>query len=219
MSRLGNFLASSVGKKIVLGLTGLLLVGFLVEHLLGNLKLVEDPSGEGFDEYVTFLRGFGPLLLVAEVGLALLFLAHVYLALRLTLENVQARSRGYRVRARRGGSTVASLSMFYTGALLLAYLVKHLLDFRFDSGFLEDPSGAVRTTLSRAGPASIYLLASIVVGVHLSHGFQSALQSLGVSHRAWNSALIRIGRVVAFLLAAGFATIPAYFLFSGGESS
>src|SRR5262245_54534333 len=112
MSRLGNALASSVGKKLVMGLTGFLLLGFLVEHLHGNLKLIEDPSGKAFNEYVAFLQSFGPLLLVAEIGLALLFLAHVYLAFRLTLENMQARRQGYVVRARRGGSTAGSLTMF-----------------------------------------------------------------------------------------------------------
>jgi succinate dehydrogenase / fumarate reductase cytochrome b subunit len=213
MRRLGNALASSVGKKVVMGATGLLLVGFLVEHLHGNLKLLEDPSGEAFDAYVEFLQGFGPLLTVAELGLALLFLAHAYLALRLTLENLRARERGYVVRARRGGSTAGSLTMFYTGTLILGYLLKHLYDFRFDARFFEDPDALVKSTLSQPGHAAVYLVAALVVGLHLSHGFRSAFQSLGVNHPTWNPVLQKLGLLLALAFALGFAAFPVYFLF------
>ena len=218
MSSIGNALASSVGKKIVMGLTGLLLVGFLVEHLHGNLKLIEDPSGQAFGDYVAMMKSFGPLLTVAEIGLALLFLCHVYLALRLTLENMQARRTRYAVRTTRGAATLGSLSMFYSGALILGYLVKHLVDFRFDERFFADPQGEVRATLSQPGNAAVYALAALVVGVHLSHGFRSALQSLGVNHPAWNKALERTGKAVAVILALGFLSIPLYFLFTGDGS-
>lgn len=213
MSWFGKALASSVGKKIVMGLTGLMLVGFLVEHLHGNLKLIEDPSGASFDEYVRFLKGFGPLLVLAEVGLALLFLAHVYLAFRLTLENLQARRQRYVVRNNRGASTAGSVSMFYTGAIILGYLLKHLLDFRFDARFFDSPHDAVQAKLSQPGHAVIYLVAAIVLGVHLSHGFRSAFQSIGLSHPRWDPLLERLGKFVAFLFAVGFAAFPLYYLF------
>jgi succinate dehydrogenase / fumarate reductase cytochrome b subunit len=213
MSRLGNALASSIGKKVVMGLTGLLLTGFLVEHLHGNLKLIEDPSGQAFNEYVAFLQGFGPLLVVAELGLAALFLAHVYLALRLTSENWQARRQRYVVRARHGGSTAGSLTMFFSGALILGYLIKHLYDFRFDARFLDDPARSVANALSQSDHALVYVLIAPVLGLHLSHGFRSAFQSLGLNHPGWNLWLERLGKLVAFALAAGFAAIPLYFLF------
>jgi succinate dehydrogenase / fumarate reductase cytochrome b subunit len=219
MTRLGNALASSVGKKVLMGLTGLLLVGFLVEHLHGNLKLLEDPSGEAFDDYVAFLQGFGPLLTVAEVGLALLFLAHVYLAFRLTLENLQARRQRYVVRASRGASTPGSVTMFFTGALILGYLLKHLYDFRFDGRFFADPDARVKATLSQPGHAVVYLGAALVLGLHLSHGFRSALQSLGVNHPSWNPLLVLVGKVVAVLFAVGFAAFPIYFLFFWSDGS
>jgi succinate dehydrogenase / fumarate reductase cytochrome b subunit len=212
MSRLGNALASSVGKKVVMGLTGLLLVGFLLEHLHGNLKLLQDPSGDSFDAYVSFLQGFGPLLTLAELGVAALFLAHVYLAFRLTHENFQARERRYSVRQHRGSATLGSISMFYTGTLILAYLLKHLADFRFQSAFFADPDALVKKTLSQPGHAAVYLVAAIVVGVHLSHGFRSALQSLGINHPRWNTLLSVAGKVVALLFAVGFAAFPIYFL-------
>ncbi|MSR63212.1 MAG: succinate dehydrogenase cytochrome b subunit [Planctomycetes bacterium] len=213
MSRFGKALASSVGKKIVMGLSGLMLLGFLVEHLHGNLKLIEDPSGAAFDDYVGFLKSFGPLLVLAEIGLGLLFSAHVYLAFRLTLENIQARKQRYVVRNNRGASTVGSVSMFYTGAIILGYLLKHLIDFRLDPRFFDAPHAAVQAKLSQPGHAAVYLLAAIVLGIHLSHGFRSAFQSLGLSHPRWNPLLERLGKFVAFLFAVGFAAFPMYYLF------
>jgi len=212
MTRLGNFLASSVGKKLVMGLTGFLLVGFLLTHLKGNLTLIEDPSGEHFDEYVGFLQGFGPLLIAAEVALAALFLAHIYLALRLTQENWAARKQRYVVRSSRGASSAASISMFYSGALILAFLIKHLLDFRFAGDFLEAPSAKVFATLKSPGNAAVYVLAALTIGLHLSHGFRSAFQSLGVNHPSWNPLLDKAGKLLALLIALGFAAIPLYIL-------
>ena len=196
-----------------MALTGLLLVAFLVEHLHGNLKLLEDPSGESFDAYVSFLQGFGPLLTIAEIALALLFLAHAYLALRLTYENFQAREQRYSARQHRGAATFGSLSMFYTGALLLGYLLKHLYDFRFDARFFDDPDALVKATLCQPGHAVVYLGAAIVLGIHLSHGFRSAFQSLGASHPAWTPLIELTGKALAFLFAVGFAAFPIYFLF------
>lgn len=218
MRRLGDALASSVGKKVVMGLTGLLLVGFLVEHLHGNLKLYEGREEDAFREYVEFLQGFGPLLLIAEIGLALLFLAHIYLAFRLTLENLQARKQRYVVRSNRGASSFGSVSMFFTGALILGYLIKHLLDFRFDGQFFDDPYGVVSAKLSHPGHAVVYLVASIVVGIHLSHGFRSAFQSIGVNHPRWNPLLVWLGRILALAFAIGFASFPIYFLVKGDGS-
>lgn len=214
---LGNALASSVGRKIVLGATGLLLVGFLVEHLHGNLKLTPipglgDADGTKFDAYVHFLKGFGAGLYVAEAGLLLLFACHVVIALKLTMENREARGKAYVVRNDRGAKTVGSASMHITGALLLLYLVKHLIDFRFNAAFHEAPAEVVGETLAQPMHALVYIAASLVVGLHVSHGFRSAFQSLGVSHPRWNPLLEILGKVLAVLFAVGFAWIPVYYL-------
>jgi len=197
-----------------MGLTGLMLVGFLFVHLSGNLKLMPGfGSPEKFDSYVDFLWSFEGFLLLAELGLAALFLCHIYLAMRLTLENVQARRNRYKVRSDRGAKTFGSASMFATGALILLFLVKHLLDFRFDGEFHEAPAEAVIAKLSSPLHGTIYLLASAVVAVHLSHGIQSAFQSLGFRHPRWTPVVTVAGYGIAVLLGLGFASIPAYFLF------
>ncbi len=218
---LGNALASSVGRKLVLGATGFLLVGFLLEHLHGNLKLTPipglgDAEGEKFDTYVEFLKSFGAGLYLAEIGLLLLFVAHIVIALKLAMENREARKQGYVVRSDRGAKTVGSASMHVTGALLLLYLIKHLLDFRFDAGFHESPAAFVAETLSQPVQALIYIAVSVVIGIHLSHGFRSAFQSVGFSHPRWNPLLVVTGRALAAVIALGFAWIPIYFLFFHG---
>jgi succinate dehydrogenase / fumarate reductase cytochrome b subunit len=109
--------------------------------------------------------------------------------------------------------------MFYTGALILGYLLKHLYDFRFDRAFFDDPDALVKAKLTQPGHAAVYVVAALVLGVHLSHGFRSAFQSLGVSHPRWTPAIEILAGVVAFLFAAGFAAIPLYFLCLWSESS
>jgi len=214
---IGTTLSSSVGKKAVLGLTGLLLIGFLVEHLVGNLNLYLDSDGQAFNDYVEGLQSFGALLTVAEIGLALLFVCHIVIAIRITMENREARSQRYEVRGDRGAKTPASASMFITGALLLAYIIKHLLDFRF-GGFLEaeDPAAEVAARLTQIPHALVYVAGSIVVGVHLSHGMRSAFQSIGVSHPRLNPLLERAGIALAVLVALGFASFPVYYMFFYG---
>ncbi len=209
---IGETLSSSVGRKIVMGVTGLLLVGFLVEHLHGNLKLYEDTTGEKFADYVGFMQGLGPLLTLAELGLAALFVCHIAIALQLTLENRAARKQRYIVRNNRGAQTIGSVSMHVTGAALLLYLLKHLYDFRFDARFFEDPAGLVKSTLSTPAHGVFYVAGALVLGLHLSHGFRSAFQSLGISHPKWNSSLQKLGIVVALVFALGFASFPLYFL-------
>jgi succinate dehydrogenase / fumarate reductase cytochrome b subunit len=219
---IGNALASSVGKKLVLGATGLLLVGFLLEHLHGNLKLTPylgEPAGEAFDDYVAFLLGFGFYTKLAEVGLFALFACHVYLALRVTLENREARRQRYVVRNDRGAKTLGSASMFVTGALILAYLIKHLLDFRFAAEFHDAPYDTVAAKLSQPLHGLVYLAISLVVGLHVSHGFQSAFQSLGLNHPRWTPIVRAAGYGIAALFALGFASIPFYFLFFWSEGA
>lgn len=221
MRWLGNALASSVGKKTVMGLTGLLLVGFLLEHLYGNLGLMPpfgDDHGERFTEYRDGLHSFGIWLNFAEVGLAALFLCHAYLGIRLSLENREARKQGYAVRNDRGAKTFGSGSMFITGALLLGYLIKHITDFRLNDEYQEAPFETIAATLSQPGNALIYVVAMLVLALHLSHGFQSAFQSLGFNHPRWTPILRVTGYALALAFAGGFALIPLYYLlvWSGG---
>jgi succinate dehydrogenase cytochrome b subunit len=197
--------------------TGLLLVGFLVVHLAGNLLIYSGKTSADFDAYAAKLDA-NPLLPVAEIGLALLFVAHIALALRVNLENREARSQGYAVRASLGKKTLASTSMVLTGLLVLVFLVVHLYDFRVGK-LLQEPAtslgGLVRKRLSTPLGAGVYLLGVGALALHLRHAFRSAFQSLGVNHPHLNPILERASWAVAILLGLGFASFPLYFLFSG----
>jgi len=214
MSKLGDCLASSLGKKAVMAVTGLLLVGFLIAHLAGNLTLYADAEGRAFDAYCAQLKSFGPLLYVAEVLLALLFLVHIYLGVRLTLENRDARRSGYGIRNTRGRQTLGSATMFVTGTLVLGFLIKHLLDYRLNSAFDAGPAAAVRASFRQPLGVAIYVIGMAALGLHLSHAFRSAFQSLGLSHPRLVPLLERTGLALAIALPLGFASIPLYLHFA-----
>ena len=205
-----------------MGLTGLLLVGFLIEHLAGNLALFKDADGTAFNHYKEWLESFGPLLKVAEVGLFLLFGAHVALALKLSMENREARKERYVIRSNRGQANAASLSMLITGAVILVYLVKHIVfDFRFNSDFHDAPAQTVKETLASPMSGFFYLAVAGILGLHLAHGFRSAFQSLGLSHPKLDPLLDKASIALAVVLAIGFASFPIYYLFlwSGGSQA
>ncbi|MFT5289109.1 MAG: succinate dehydrogenase / fumarate reductase cytochrome b subunit [Planctomycetota bacterium] len=211
---LGNALNSSIGRKLVMALTGLMLVGFLLIHLVGNMKVLPGfGSPEKFDSYVHFLWSFGGFLVVAEIALGALFLCHIYLALRLTMENIQARKQRYTVRNDRGAKTFGSASMFATGSLMLLFLIKHLIDFRFNADFHEAPADTVAAILGSPLHGTIYILAAVVAAVHLSHGFQSAFQSLGINHPRWTPLIKLVGLALSAALGLGFSSLALYFLF------
>lgn len=200
--------------------TGLLLVGFLVVHLAGNLLIYADKEAAGFDAYAKKLDE-NPLLPVAEVVLAALFVVHIGFALRLNLENKEARSQGYAVRASLGKRTLSSASMVVTGLLVLVFLAVHLYDFRIGK-LLADAGPSlgrmVRRRLSTPLGSGVYLLGVGALAVHLRHAFRSAFQTLGVNHPRLNPILERAGWAVAVLFGLGFASFPLYFLLAGGGS-
>ncbi|MDP6938723.1 MAG: succinate dehydrogenase cytochrome b subunit [Planctomycetota bacterium] len=219
-SWIGRFLSSSVGKKTVLAVTGLSLVGFLVVHLLGNFSLYTG-GVEGFNEYATALEELGGLLMVAEVGLFALFVIHMGLALRIARENRLARQEAYRVNATMGSSTAASRSMAITGLIVLLFLIVHIIDFRVPTllGDMDNLGEAVVQRLASPVGATIYLLGILALGLHLRHAIQSALQTLGIQHPNW-SPLLRAGALaLAAALALGFASFPVYCLLSEGAAS
>ena len=145
-------LSSSLGRKYVMAATGLLLVGFLVIHLAGNVLLYSGDRGAAFDAYAARLEA-NPLLPVAELGLAAIFLSHVVLALHIHASNRAARNHGYAVRASPRRATFASRSMVFTGLIVLVFIAVHLYDFRVGKLF-EEPGGSlwrlVRLKLSSA---------------------------------------------------------------------
>lgn len=218
-----NALTSSLGRKFVMAITGLLLCGFLVAHLAGNLLLLDAFGGaKAYNEYAHALHSREGLLMVAETGLFALFFAHITIALKLTASNRLARSQSYLVKKSKREDTGGTEGvgrpdtwMFWSGAVLFAFLILHLIDFKFqarpDVAYegLEPAETAVavlKTPLSIIG----YLTGFVFLFAHLSHGVSSAFQSLGVNHPKYNKLIKLGGLVFAGLIAFGFAVVLAF---------
>ena len=185
-SRLRGF-DSSVGMKILIGVTGLALVLYLIVHIAGNLMVFGGPAL--FNKYAYTLEG-NPLIPVIEIGLLLIFLVHVYKTVTMFLANQQARPVGY-VRKKYAGKpsrkSLASSTMIASGLWLFAFLIVHVRAFRYGTEY-EWPAGGrdlYRLEIENfSNPLMVgfYILSMIVVGSHLWHGISSAFQSLGVDH-------------------------------------
>jgi succinate dehydrogenase / fumarate reductase cytochrome b subunit len=210
--RIFEFLESSIGKKIMVALAGLLLCGFLITHLAGNLFLFA--GAPAFNRYAEFLESQA-LLPLAEGGLALLFLIHIALSVRARLANMAARPVAYEMYAGKGARTPGSSTMAITGSLVLLFLVVHVATIKYQVGGAKGPDLFAHVTGWFRNPlyAGFYVLALAGVGLHLSHGVQSAFQTLGLNHPRYTPAIKALGLAFAVLVALAFASMPIYFGF------
>ena len=200
---LGKLLNSPVAKKMIMAITGLIWYGFLVGHLLGNLLLLKDDGGETFDAYAAFLTNH-PLLIPAELFLMLTFFTHVYLAIRLSIENRRARPTRYQMTRSSGGRNLASSSMAYTGTFTLIFIIFHLLTFKYGERIDGSLYKLVDATFRQTGYMVWYVIAMVILGFHLFHAFQSAFQTLSIhSKRAQ-----KLGLSLCIVIASGFALLP-----------
>ncbi|MBI5365201.1 MAG: succinate dehydrogenase cytochrome b subunit [Planctomycetes bacterium] len=214
---LSRLTGSSLGKKFVMGLTGLMLVGFLFVHLGGNGLLYADRDGRAFDHYEQAMSA-NPAILLAEIGLAALFAAHIVFALRVTMANHVAKGEGYRRATPARTRTLGSSTMIYTGLVLLGFLIVHILDFRVGKLLRDDGYSMTAMVAERlASPvgAVVYLLGVSALLLHLSHGARSLFQSLGIGHPNLDPWLVRLGWTITLVLGLGFLSFPIYFLVQG----
>jgi succinate dehydrogenase / fumarate reductase cytochrome b subunit len=213
--RVIEFLESSIGKKMMVALAGLLLCGFLITHLAGNLFLFVGATA--FNRYAQFLESQA-LLPLAEGGLLVLFLIHIALSVRARMADAAARPVGYQVSADKGARTAGSRTMTVSGSLILLFIIIHVATIKYQVG------GAMGTTLYDhvtgwfRNPlyAGFYVLAMIGLGLHLSHGVQSSFQTFGVNHPRYTPAIKKLGFAFAAIIALAFASMPLYFCFVGG---
>lgn len=210
--RFFEFLESSIGKKMMIALAGVLLCGFLIAHLAGNLLMFVGP--EAFNHYAEVLED-NPFLPLAEGGLLTLFLLHIVLTLRAKFANLGARPVTYEVYQGKGARTPGSRSMVPTGMLVFGFIVVHVATLKFDVGGLKGPDLFAHVTGWMRNPfyAAFYILAVAGVGLHLSHGVQSAAQTLGAHHPRYTPIIRRLGIIFAAATTLGFASLPLYFGF------
>jgi succinate dehydrogenase / fumarate reductase cytochrome b subunit len=214
---------STVSTKLLVALTGLALVLYLVVHLAGNLVFLLGPAR--FNGYAHALVS-NPLILPVEIGLAAIFIVHVYETAVMWLANRSARPERYFRKAWQGRpsrKSAASSTMIYTGLLTLVFVVLHVKTFRFGVYYQvpnsdeRDLYRLVRQVFQNPVVVGFYEVCLVLVGFHLWHGFSSAFDSLGIDQPRYTPRILLAGKVLAVVLGAGFLFIPLWIHFAGGR--
>ena len=210
-----RFVTSSIGKKFLMAATGLLLFLFLCSHAAGNATIFM--SSEVFQSYADELHSHPLIVLVFSFSLLLIFLAHIIVGLFLFYENRQARNSRYAVTTRVVKYSFASATMPYTGLFVLVFLIVHVFGFTFSP---EDSliSVTVKERLSNFFYSLFYILAFIALTIHLSHGFWSMLQTVGVNHPRYNALIGRLTIIIPLFFLLIFGGIAFYFMSGLGAS-
>lgn len=220
-----TFLKSKMGQKVVMSLTGLFLTSFLLIHLIGNLQLMKEDKGEAFNSYAHFMV-HNPIISFISIGLYITIVLHAIQGIVIALSNRKARGEKGYVKKNSGSRTWASGNMALLGTLLLFFILIHMGDFwlkyKFGSSLpmvtieglaQKDLYFSVVQTFSQWWLVAFYVLSTIVLYFHLTHGIASAIQTLGINNRKYTPAIKFIGTAYAFLVSLGFAIIPVYFYF------
>ncbi|WP_051080662.1 succinate dehydrogenase cytochrome b subunit [Pontibacter roseus] len=216
--------SSTIGRKIIMSVTGLFLCSFLVVHLVGNLQLFNADNGESFNVYSHFMAT-NPVIRVMEIVLVLGFLFHIYDAFVLTRRNKTARPVDYAEQHPQENSTWSSRNMGLLGTIILVFLIIHLWNFfvpaRFGGleGVVIDEVDYDNLYLRVVQSfqiwwyVAIYVISMVALAYHLIHGFQSAFQSLGLTHKKYTPFIKTFGYAFSVIVCLGFAIIPLYFFF------
>jgi succinate dehydrogenase / fumarate reductase, cytochrome b subunit len=209
MTGLSQFLGSTLGKKVVMAVSGLALFGFVIAHMLGNLQVYLGPKA--LNDYAAALRKVPELLWAARAGLLVAALAHIWAAYGLTRMNWAARPEGYREKQHRE-STLASRTMRWSGVLVLFFIVYHLLhltfgtvhpDFREGDAFHNFVVGFQNPLVS-----AFYIVATLFLALHLFHGAWSWLQTLGLSHPRYNGLRRTLAVLITAVVVLGNLSFP-----------
>lgn len=209
-TRVARFWNATVGKKIVMAVSGLALVGFVCAHLLGNLNFFR--SVEAMDAYARFLRIEPAVLWALRAGLIAMVILHIWASVQLALLNkFEARPVGY-VKKKSVGSSYASRTMYWSGPIILAFAIYHLMQFTWGVGgtpFEElKPSENVVAGFSVWPIAVFYIIAVGMLMLHLYHGVWSMFQTLGANHPRYTPMLKKLAKALSILLFIGFSSIP-----------
>ena len=210
-----NFLESTIGRKMLMALTGLFLISFLVVHVSINCCIFLNDGGKTFNAASHFMS-HNPVIRVLEIGLFAGLLLHMYMSLKLTLKNNKARPVKYHVVDGKANSAWYSRSMGILGSLLLLFLVVHLANFWVPTkkavfnGQEHDTFANMKEIFSvdKWYFMLVYLLGVFSLAYHLLHGFQSAFQSLGINHRKYSPLIKQLGVWFSIIVPLLFALMP-----------
>lgn len=211
MNWLVNTLKSSIGKKLMMAVTGLCFCSFLILHLAGNLILYS--GRDAFNSYAEKLHSLGSIITMAEFGLLFFAIIHILIGATLFYQNFRARPIRYSINKWAGGRSIGSVTMPYTGLLLLIFVIIHLLNFHFIEKNDTTIFQIVTDAFAKPGYIAMYVAAMIVVAIHVSHGFWSAFQTIGANHPKYMPVIRGLSIVFSIALGVGFGFIPIYFSF------
>lgn len=226
MNWITRFLTSSLGQKVIMSLTGIFLILFLIVHMTGNLQLLANDGGRSFNIYAAVMS-HNPFIKVISIGLYTFIILHAVQGIVLALANRKAKGSTHST-GKVAGATWASKNMALLGILILAFLCIHMGDFWVKMRFTDTLQmvsydgydAAVQDIYSRVAIAFqnvwiviVYLVGVFALAIHLVHGFQSAFQSLGISHKKYTPMINVIGWIYTILITSGFAIMPLYFFF------
>jgi succinate dehydrogenase / fumarate reductase cytochrome b subunit len=206
-----RFWQTTVGKKAIMAVTGIVLFGFIIGHLLGNLQIFAPP--EKINHYAAFLKAHLGLVWTTRIVLLLAVGLHIWSSFELWLLQREARPVKY-IKKANLNSTYASRTMLWSGPIIAAFVIWHLLQFTFGTvhpgaPFSEHDVYSNVVLGFRVWPVSVfYIIAMVMLCYHLYHGLWSMFQSLGFSHPVYTPWLQRVARLVAILIAAGYISIP-----------
>ena len=226
---MNNFFTTSLGKKIIMSVTGLFLVTFLMVHLTINSMIVFDDSGMLFNKAAHFMHT-NLIIKIVEPILAIGLIIHLIYASFITLQNQVKRDVNfsglarYKNRNAAKGSTWTSRNMYILGILIFSFLAIHLINFfwkmKFTGGLDTVPGGEMLDAytfvtslfITWQWAIPIYVIGAIALGFHLHHGVWSGFQSIGLSNKKWRKILNVVGILLSIFFAAGYAFIPLYVL-------
>jgi succinate dehydrogenase cytochrome b subunit len=217
MSTFRRAFSSSVGTKLLMGLTGLALFAYLILHLIGNALIFAGP--DIFNEYSHRLVS-NPLVIPVEIGLLAIFLLHIYKAFTNYLANRRARPVGYTMKKFAGHTSrksVASSTMIWSGIVIAVFVLVHVKQFKYGVWYQTVSDNPVRDlartefeVFSHPAWVAFYFVATLIVGLHLRHGIASSFQSVGIDHPLYTRRLTIWGIVFAVIIGGGLACIPVW---------
>ncbi len=220
MSWILNLFLSTIGRKLIVALTGLFLILFLSVHVSGNFLLLKGDGGEAFNAYSQFMSSNGLIQVVAWLTKILIIL-HIVQTIILTIKNRNSRPVKYAYEKPGSSSTWSSRNMMILGTVILVFMILHLKTFWFTFHYgtvpmasydptVPDYYALVKLAFSELWYVAIYLLALVGLSFHLWHGFQSSFQTLGLNHPKYNPIIKGFGGLFSVFVPLGFATQPIY---------
>jgi succinate dehydrogenase / fumarate reductase, cytochrome b subunit len=215
-----SFFLSTIGKKYLMAISGIVWAGFVLTHMAGNMLILV--SANAYNAYGHAIVSNRPLLYAVETALILSIITHVTMAILLTIENRQARPQGYAMIPNGvKGASLASRTMAIQGSLVLVFIILHIITFKYGTYYETTVDGVVMRDLHRLivevfhqpGYIAWYVLCLVLLGFHLSHGVGSIFQSLGLRGDNVAHKIKKLSLAYGFIVAAGFLSQPIYVFF------